>query len=86
MTLLLGDGFLGEHPSSTEYVPADLKSTETFLAKLSKIAHSRKKERRSRNYAIRFAAASQRQEPKFKICSELCSPPDSMYVQTVERF
>jgi len=85
MTLLL-DGFLGGTFLPRSILVPILKSTETFLAKLSKIAHSRKKERRSRNYAIRFAAASQRQEPKFKICPELCSPPDSVYVQTVERF
>src|SRR5207244_11501834 len=52
-----------------------LKSTETFLAKLSKIADARKKERRSGNYAIRFAAASQRQERSSKFAQSCARRP-----------
>ena len=42
MTLLLGDGFLGEHPSPGLCSCPIFKSTEMLLAKLSTIAHSRK--------------------------------------------
>jgi len=74
MTLLL-DGFLGGTFLPRSILVPILKSTETFLAKLSKIAHSRKKERRYRNYAIRFAAASQRQERSSKFAQSCARRP-----------
>src|SRR5437667_5846481 len=42
MTLFLATGFLGNIPSPRIMFVQILKSTQAFLAKLSKIAHSRK--------------------------------------------